>query len=785
MAIQMPFPSSNFNQDSPKQVMYYALALALAIHLIRRLIQIYLEYQRDSAFGKRHGCNPPPELPKKWPLGIDRIKELWDSNTEGRLLAFLCGIAKDYDPRNNLTQYLLFGPRAFHVLHPKNLESVLSTNFQVFIDYGFGARRSVFSPLLGNGIFTQEGLAWKHSRDLLRKQFIRIQYHNLDLFREHVHNLIERLPVQGDVDLQPLFFSFTLDTTTALLFGKSVYSLRENIDQAVENKVFSESFNLAQEGLAKRFRLAPWHFLYSPKDFRQACSNVHQFVERYIDDLNLSTGQETGEKSYDFINQLAKESSSKRDLRDQLLNVLLAGRDTTACCLSWTMQATKTTMLPTGGGPDGDSPILVRKGELVVFSQYVNSRTKNIYGPDADSFRPERWEGQELAGIGWAYFPFNGGPRQCLGEDFAMMEVSYTIVRLLKSSIITLPAMEKNEPIGSERQLLTLVLSSADGCRVTVKRLHQGLGVRWHCRFGSCRQYRGDSLKTWTSQPQGTCWLNHPEFLPKYVKRARVLVWGYNANIASLSGKTTSSDRILHHAQTLVAQLQADRETYNLYLSLTGRNCGEAEPLHPQAALAYSASRTGAKIEHIHGIYTCTFAILFFGTPHNGSSKARLLGSLHKLASISLPRKIVDLDSALLSALEEESETLQNITDQFAPLISNFRIFFFWEQEKTDLKYTKDYIVDETSAAPIIDNTERSGIPSNHSGMCKFDNSTSQGFRIAISALRRYSRDAPQVIEGRWIKMVETMRENRRHEAAEVLKATSIAQDFHSLSTLK
>jgi hypothetical protein len=46
-------------------------------------------------------------LPKKWPLGIDRIKELWDSNAEGRLLAFLCGIAKDYEPRNNLSQYLV------------------------------------------------------------------------------------------------------------------------------------------------------------------------------------------------------------------------------------------------------------------------------------------------------------------------------------------------------------------------------------------------------------------------------------------------------------------------------------------------------------------------------------------------------------------------------------------------------------------------------------------------------------------------------------------------------
>ena len=134
-------------------------------------------------------------------------------------------------------------------------------------------------------------------------------------------------------------------------------------------------------------------------------------------------------------------------------------------------QAVKTTILPTGGGPDGHSPILVRKGELVVFSQYVNSRKKNIFGSEADYFCPERWEGEQLANIGWAFFPFSGGPRQCLGEDFALMEVSYTIVRLLQAfPVITLPEGEQVEPVGTEKQRLTLVLSSADGCRVKVER---------------------------------------------------------------------------------------------------------------------------------------------------------------------------------------------------------------------------------------------------------------------------------------------------------------------------
>ena len=207
-----------------------------------------------------------------------------------------------------------------------------------YIEYDFGVRQAIFAPLLGNGIFTQEGPAWKHSRELLRKQFVKAQYQNLDHFREHVDNLIAHLPSDGIIDVQPLFFNLTLDTTTALLFGRSVYSLRADIDQDADNKLFAESFNIALEGLAKRFRIAPWHSLYSPKSFRRACSEVHRFVEQYIEERGLKNGGNvSGGETYGFINQVAQESEGTEDLRDQLLNVLLAGRDTTACCLSWTM----------------------------------------------------------------------------------------------------------------------------------------------------------------------------------------------------------------------------------------------------------------------------------------------------------------------------------------------------------------------------------------------------------------------------------------------------------------
>lgn len=152
-----------------------------------------------------------------------------------------------------------------------------------------------------------------------------------------MNNLINCIPAEGDIDLQPLFFKLTMDVATALLFGRSIYSLRASLDQDAENRQFDKSFNLAQEGLAKRFRLAPLHFFYNPRSFQIACRDVHSFVERYIEErAGKNLASQEGAPSW-FIDQITKESKSRTEIRDQLINTLLAGRDTTACCLTWTL----------------------------------------------------------------------------------------------------------------------------------------------------------------------------------------------------------------------------------------------------------------------------------------------------------------------------------------------------------------------------------------------------------------------------------------------------------------
>ena len=140
------------------------------------------------------------------------------------------------------------------------------------------------------------------------------------------------------------------------------------------------------------------------------------------------------------------------------------------------------------------------------------------------------------------------------------------------------------------------------------------------------------------------------------------------------------------------------------------------------------------------------------------------------MASLTVPRKILETDSSLLRALEEDSEILQNITDQFSTRLPRFRIFFFWEQERTDLKYTKEYIVDEANAAPILDGTERCGMAADHRGMCKFEGKDAPGFRTVVAALRRYCREATETIKARVAEASAAQEARRWSEATELIK---------------
>ena len=128
--------------------------------------------------------------------------------------------------------------------------------------------------------------------------------------------------------------------------------------------------------------------------------------------------------------------------------------------------AKRDTVLPVGGGPDGKSPIFIEKGQQVGYNVYSMHRRKDFYGADAEEFRPERWEDGKLQPR-WEYLPFNGGPRICVGQQYALTEVAYVTVRLAQE----FQTLESRDD-GEWEEQLTLTCASYNGTKVALGPVH-------------------------------------------------------------------------------------------------------------------------------------------------------------------------------------------------------------------------------------------------------------------------------------------------------------------------
>lgn len=400
---------------------------------------------------------------------MDRLEQIFRANSEYRLMELFLFHFRLW---GTTLEQVFLEKKAFGTIEPRNLEAVLSTNFQ---DWSMGPRHKVMFPFFGDGIFTQEGADWKQSREILRPQFAHRQYEDLAVFRGPLEELLESLPSTGTVDLQPFLFRLTLDVTTAFLFGESIESLKQNEDSGDGN--FASAFNVAQDFVAKRMRLQDLYWLVGGRDFHRACNTVHRFADQIIE-RNLSRKNSKDEPSgrYVFLDSLAPNTSSRKALRSQIINILVAGRDTTGCLISWTFflllrhprsmeklkdeiqsslksstdisraalrnmtylqnvlketlrlypsvpvnsrTAIKDTFLPVGGGPGLSELVFVPKGTAVAYSVYSMHRRPDFFGMDAELFRPERWDepmplNDDPINSKWGYLPFNGGPRICL-----------------------------------------------------------------------------------------------------------------------------------------------------------------------------------------------------------------------------------------------------------------------------------------------------------------------------------------------------------------------------------
>lgn len=306
---------------------------------------------------RQYGCAEPPLIKNQRPLGIDRLEQIFRANAESRLMELF--LFHFHQTGYTLKQVFL-GTPAYGTVDPANMEAILSSKFTgkapfttacvqcliytlwqlisvITTDWGNGPRRAIAFPMFGDGIFTQDGPAWKHSRDILRPQFAHRQYEKLEVFKGPLDDLLGALPNKGGlggvVDLQSLFFRYTLDVTTAFLFGDSVRSLRSSSSST--EPTFARAFDLAQMYVAKRFRLSGLYFLIGGREFREACREVHQFADRIIDQNLSREYTDADEARYVFLRSVAKSCPDRDALRGQIINILAAGRDTTACMLSW------------------------------------------------------------------------------------------------------------------------------------------------------------------------------------------------------------------------------------------------------------------------------------------------------------------------------------------------------------------------------------------------------------------------------------------------------------------
>ncbi|KAF2497409.1 cytochrome P450 [Lophium mytilinum] len=527
--------------------LHYIPILATTIVLVY-FSHLFLKHlanrSRRRAFAISHHCAPVPAWPSRdpSPLGLDVLYGNLRAFRDHTLLTRFQHALSTYSPPGSRTIALkIFGGTNFATADARNLQAMLATKFA---EWSIGDDRTNekkgMGRLLGRGVFTTEGEEWKDSRGMLRGAFERKWVEDVSLFERHVAELIEAISVEGkkqedglvEVDLQPLFGKLSLDVSTEFLFGESTGTLGTGA-KSKEGEAFATAFDYCQNPFMAD-GMTVWSFLcalveeLTPAYFTSGeFVKYHKVVNDFVDNLiSRASAQPPDPTHPTFLSTLSTHdpAPSPLRLRSECLNILLAGRDTTAALLSnllWSLSRSPTTLahlraeiatafpssepptyaalkslpylravlneslrlhpvvphnvrtatidtvLPFGGGADGTQPVFISKGTFVMWSTYEMHRRADVWGKDAGEWRPERWldtEGEKLR-PGWSFVPFGGGPRICVGQQFALAEAGYVVVRLLQE--FGRLESRDGEPW---RERLSITCTGLGGCKVALGR---------------------------------------------------------------------------------------------------------------------------------------------------------------------------------------------------------------------------------------------------------------------------------------------------------------------------
>ena len=392
-------------------------------------------------------------------------------------LGFLESCVRDY---GNFVPLRFLNQRIFLLNDPADIEDVLTTqarNFRKTLGY----RTPVMRRIFGLGLLTSEGEHWVRQRRLAQPAFHR------DRIATYAKPIVEFTDEMlaawqhGETrDIHHEMMQLTTRVVTKTLFNSTVP--QELDDVIASSSVVMERFTTQWKWYRAFFGLLPsvvsWRF---SRGMRQLDEFVYNLIRE-----RRSSGRDTGDLLSMLLQARYEDGSgiSDQQLRDELTTLMVAGMDTTALALSWAfylLSQNPGTVPPLheelarvlGGRTPGfaDLPRLtytervvketmrlypsvwivgreaiadceigghhVEAGESLFMSQWLAHRDPRHF-QNADRFVPQRWRTEEVKQLPkFAYFPFGGGPRVCIGNSFAMMEAVLALATIAQRFQLT------------------------------------------------------------------------------------------------------------------------------------------------------------------------------------------------------------------------------------------------------------------------------------------------------------------------------------------------------------
>src|SRR6202795_3212376 len=404
----------------------------------------------------------------------------------GDPLRYFSGLMREY---GDIVSLRVLNFRILLLNHPDHIEDVLVNHPRKFIK---GRVLLANKRVFGRGLLTSEGDFWLRQRRLAQPAFHRARIAGYaSTMVEYTEWLLQEWQDGEERDIHKEMMRLTLQIVGKTLFDADVERDAQDVGKSLEL--------LLELGADFRRTLFIPQWLPTPTNIRleRAIRQIERVLYRIIAEKRAS-GRDAGDLLSMLLAAQDEDGSgmTDRQLRDEAITLFLAGHETTASTLSWTwwLLAQNPTveaklhaeldavlgdrapslddlarlaytghviteslrLYPAAGGMARlaieDHEIAgypVTKGMGVAMAQWVVHRDPRWYDAPGE-FRPERWENDLWKRLPrFAYFPFGGGPRQCIGNAFALMEATLILATIARKFRLRLVANRPVAPLAS------------------------------------------------------------------------------------------------------------------------------------------------------------------------------------------------------------------------------------------------------------------------------------------------------------------------------------------------